>query len=136
LEERHILAKFISRTKRNIRKLNRSELSQSEADNEHLKIGLVICNVEEYIQANRSFKCSRYNPRLADSRVKETCPLCTGRHKLRECTSLQRDFKCINCMIYNNYNRSKTICTNHSSVDKNCPNLQAQLTKYKLNTDF
>jgi hypothetical protein len=53
----------------------------------------VICNVDKYIQVNRHFKCTRYNPRLADSRVEETCPLCTGRHNLRECTSPQRDFK-------------------------------------------
>jgi hypothetical protein len=80
----------------------------------------VICNVDEYIQENRRFKCSRYNSRLADYRDIETCPLCTGRHKLRECTSLQKYFNCINCMTCNVYNRSNTVYTNHSSVEKNC----------------
>jgi hypothetical protein len=39
-------------------------------------------------------------------------------------------------MTYNKYNHSKSIYTNHSSLDKNCPSLQAILTKYKQNTVY
>jgi hypothetical protein len=39
-------------------------------------------------------------------------------------------------MTYNKYNHSKSICTNHSSLDKKCPSLQAILMKYKQNTDY
>ena len=138
LEERDIIAKFIYRTKRNTRNLvvEVNTNTRKQLMNTRMKIGWVICNVEDYIHVNSCFKCSRYNHRLADCRGEETCPLCTGRHKLKECTASQNDFKCINCMTYNKYNQSKTICKNHSSFDKSCPNLQALLTNYKQNTGY
>jgi hypothetical protein len=40
------------------------------------------------------------------------------------------------CMIYNKYNPSETIYVKHSSLEKHCPSLQAQLTKYKQNTEY
>ena len=101
-----------------------------------IKIGWSISKTAEYIHVNRCFNFSRYNHRSAVCRGEETCPLCTGKHKLRECTSTQYDYKCINCMIYNKYNPRKTICVNHSSLDKHCPSLQAQLAKYKQNTEY
>ena len=45
-------------------------------------------------------------------------------------TASPTEFKCINCLTYNKYNQNKNICTNHSSLDKNCPSLQAILEKY------
>jgi hypothetical protein len=138
LKDTDITAKLIYRMKRNTRNLVIEVNSQTwkKIMNTRMKIGWVICNVADYIHINRCFKCSRYNHRLADCRGEETYPLCAERHKLRECTSLQDDFKCINRMIYNKYNPSKNICTNHSSLDKNCPSLQALLMKYKQNTDY
>jgi len=103
LEESDILAKFIYRTNRNTRNIVievRSHTGQ-QIMNTRKKIGWVICKFDDYIQVNKCFKCSRYNHRLADCRGEETCPLCTGSHKLRECTSPQKDFKFINCMAYN-----------------------------------
>jgi len=100
-----------------------------------MKIGWVSHNVDDYIPVNKYFKCSKHNHRLADCRGEEIC-LCTGRHKLRECTSSQNDFKCTNCTIYNKNKSSKYIGTNHYSLNKNCPNLQALLVKYKQNTDY
>jgi hypothetical protein len=103
--------------------------------NTRTKIGWVICNVAGYIDVNGCFKCSRYNHRLVDCRGGETCPLCTGRQTMG-ITFSRDELKCINYMIYNKYNPSKNICTNYSSLDKNCPSLQALLTKYKQNTDY
>ena len=138
LEESDISAKFIYRTKRNTRNLVVEVKSNARKQilNTRLKMGWVICKADDYIHVNRCFKCSRYNHRLAECRGEETCPLCTGRHKIRECTSSQNEYKCINCMTYNKYNSRKTISTNHSSLDKNCPSLQAILLKYKRNTDY
>ena len=36
--------------------------------NTRMKIGWEICNVDDYIQVNRCFRCSRYNHRFADCR--------------------------------------------------------------------
>jgi hypothetical protein len=138
LEESDISAKFIYRTKRNTRNLVVEVKSNAwkQILYTRLKIGWVICKADDYIHVNRCFKCSRYNHRLAKCRGEETCPLCTGRCKIRECTSSQNEYKCINCMTYNKYNSSKIICTNHSLLDKNCPSLQAILEKYKQNTNY
>jgi len=51
-------------------------------------LGWLICKIEDYVVGNRRFKCSRFNHRLHDCRGEETCPLCAGNHKLRECTAL------------------------------------------------
>jgi hypothetical protein len=48
-----------------------------------LKIGWLICKVDDYLVAKRCFKCSRFNHRHQDCRGEETCPLCAGGHKLR-----------------------------------------------------
>ena len=138
MEERDITAKFIYRTKRNTRNvvIEVNSHTRKKIMNSRMKIGWVICRVDDYLHVNRCFKCSRFNHRLTDCRREETCSLCTGKHKLRECTSSPNDYKCINCITYNKYNHSKTICTNHSSLDKNCPSLQALLMKYRQNTDY
>jgi hypothetical protein len=95
LEERDVTAKFIYRTKRNVRNLvvEVNCHTRKQILNTRMKIGWVICNVDNYIHVNRCFKCSRYNHRLPDCRGEET-----GRHKLRECRTSQNDFKCIDCM--------------------------------------
>ena len=108
MEERDITAEFIYRTKRYARNLVTEVNSHTRKQILNTKVGWVIYNVDDYIQVSRCFKCSRYNHKLADCRGEETCPLCTGRHKLRECTTSQNDFKCINCMTYYKYNHSKS----------------------------
>ena len=138
LEEDAITAKFIYRMKRNARNLvvEVNSHTRKQIMNTRMKIGWVICNVNDYTHVNRCFICSRFNHRHTECRGEETCPLCAGNHKLRECTTSQNEYKCINCVTYNKYNRSNTICTNHSSLDKNCPSLQALLMKHKQNTDY
>jgi hypothetical protein len=101
-----------------------------------LKIGWQICNTADYLVAMRCFKCSRFNHRHEDCKGEETCPLCAGRHKLRECTASSEQHKCINFITYNRYNKSEKIGENHSSLDRNCPSMQAVLAKYRQNTDY
>ena len=100
-----------------------------------LKKGWLICNVDDYLVAKRCFKYSRFNHRHHDCRGVEKCPLCAGGHKLKECRSPSEQYKCINCMTYNWYSKADKVSENHSSLDKNCPSMQAVLAKYRLNTD-
>ena len=51
---------------------------------EKVKLGWLICKMEDYMVANRCFKCSRFNHRARDCQGEETCPLCAGTHKLKE----------------------------------------------------
>ena len=123
--------KFIFRGKRNTRNLVIEVGSQTRLKifNTKLKIGWHICNTEDYVVVNRCFKCSKYNHKASHCRGVGTCPLCTGGHKLKECSAASSDYKCINC-------GNTKVCENHSSQDKSCPSLQAVIMKYKLNTDY
>ena len=101
-----------------------------------LKIGWQICKVEDYLVAMRCFKCSRFNHRHQDCKGEETCPLCAGGHKLKECKASAEHYKCVNCVTYNRYSKTGIIRENHSSLDKNCPSMRAVLDKYRQNTDY
>jgi len=59
-----------------------------------------------------------------------------GGHKLKECKAPAEHYKCINCMTYNQYSKADKISENHSSLDKNCPSMQAVLARYRQNTDY
>ena len=88
-----------------------------------IKIRWKLCKVDDYVTVTRCFNCSRFNHRHRDCKGEETCPLCAGSHKLKERPAEPRSYKCINCATYNKYKPKKIICTNHSSLDKNCPSL-------------
>ena len=133
-----IKAKFTYETKTHTRNLvvevgaqTRKQLLQQK-----VKLGWLLCKMEDYVVANRCFKCSRFNHKFRDCRGEETCPLCAGKHKLKECSAAPSDHKCINCIMYSKYNPNKHICTSHSALDKNCPSLLALLEKYRRNTDY
>jgi hypothetical protein len=94
-----------------------------------LKLGWLICSADDYLVVRRCFKCSRFNHRHQDCSGEETCPLRAGGHKLKECTAPAACYKCINCVTFNRYTKVEKISECHSSLDKNCPSLQAVLTK-------
>jgi hypothetical protein len=101
-----------------------------------VKLGWMICKAEDYLVATRCYKCSRFNHRHQDCRGEETCPLCAGRHKMKECTAKSTDYKCTNCATYNLHNKNARICDNHSTLDRNCPSLLALLERYRQNIDY
>jgi hypothetical protein len=101
-----------------------------------LKIGWLICNVDDYLVAKRCFRCSRFNHTHQECRGEETCPLCAGGHKLKDCKAPTEQYKCINCMVHNKYNKDEIISENHSLLDRNCPSMQAVIAKYIQNTDY
>ena len=101
-----------------------------------VKLGWMICKVENYLVATRCFKCSRFNHRHQDCRGEETCPLCAGRHKMKECTANSPEYKYINCATYNLHNKNARICDNHSTLDRKCPSLQVLLERYRQNIDY
>jgi hypothetical protein len=98
-----------------------------------VKLGWMICKVEDYLVATRCFKCSKFNHRHQDCRGEETCPLCAGRHKMKDCTANSSEYKCINCATYNLHNKNARICENHSTFDRNCTSLQVLLERYRQN---
>jgi len=101
-----------------------------------LKIGFEICKVGDYLVPTRCYKCSRFNHKHSDCKGVETCPHCAGKHKLKECTAPAREHKFINCITYNRHNKNEKVEENHSALRKDCPSLQAVLTKYRKNIDY
>jgi len=101
-----------------------------------LKMGWQICNGADNPVARRCFKCSRFNHRHKDYKGEEICPLCAEGHKLREYKASAEQYKCMNCITYNGYSKTGRIKENHSTLDKNCPSMQAVLEKYRQNTDY
>jgi len=130
-------ARFINKTKWGKTKTvtDAGPETRRKLQQKKLKTGWQICNVADYLVAKRRFKCSRFNHRHKDCKGEETCPLCDGGHKLRECKASAEQYKCINCVTYNRFSKTGRISENHSSLDKNCPSTQAVLDKYRQNTD-
>jgi len=134
----NINAKFIYVIKKHTRSLVvevgaqvRNSLLQNK-----VKLGWIICKIEDYVSVNRCFKCSRFNHRARDCRGEETCPLCAGRHRLRDCTASPQEYKCVDCITFTKFNPTKPACPNHSSLDKKCSSLQALKEKYRQNTNY
>jgi hypothetical protein len=131
-----INSKFMYETQRRTRNL----LIEANAHTgklliQKVKPGWLFYSIEDYLVANRCFKCSGFNHRFRGCRGTETCPLCAGSHRLKKCTAQPADYKCINCRTFNTHKNEK-ISENHSSLDRNCHSLQAALNKYRQNTDY
>jgi hypothetical protein len=94
-----INAKYIYEIKKHFRNLVVEVNAQTRKLHlqKKVKLGWIICKVEDYLVATRRFKCSRFKHRHQNCRGKETCPLCAGRHKMKECTANLSEYKCINC---------------------------------------
>jgi hypothetical protein len=138
LETGDIAAKYCYETKKHSKNLVVEVSAQTRKLLLHkkIKLGWTICKVEDYLVATRCFKCSRFNHRHQDCKGVETCPLCAGHHKMKECTANSSQFKCINCASFNLHNKNAIICDNHSTLDRNCPSLQVVLDRYRQNINY
>ena len=101
-----------------------------------LKVGWEISNVADYLVPTRCYKRSRYNDKHNECKGEETCPHCTGKHRMKECTTAASEMKCINCITYNRYNKEGKVNQNHSALSKDCPSLHAVLKRYKDNIQY
>jgi hypothetical protein len=133
-----IKAKFICKTKRGTRNLVIEVVSstRNKMMAARIRLGWLICRVGDYIVAKRCYRCSGYNHTYRECKGEETCPLCSGGHRLKECTATKADYKCVNCTTYNQHNHTTQNDTAHSSLDRKCPSLRAVLEKYKRNTAY
>jgi hypothetical protein len=86
-----------------------------------VKMEWMVCKLNDYIVAKRCLRCSRYNHSHKECKGEETCPLCAGNHKLKECTNPISEHKCINSMAYNKHHPRNLMDTALSSPEKKCP---------------
>jgi hypothetical protein len=101
-----------------------------------IKLRWTICRVDDHVVAKRCYRCSRYNHTSRECKGEATCSLCTGGHRLKDCTANKEEYKCINCIVHNHHSRTTKNDTSHSSLDRNCPSLGALLEKYGRNTAY
>jgi hypothetical protein len=100
-----------------------------------LRIGWNICKAADYLTPIDASS-------VADSTInteckgEDTCPHCTGQHKMKECTATTAEQKCINCIVYNKHSKERKINENHSAMSKDCPSLQAVLKRYRENVQY
>ena len=138
LNKGDINAKFSYVTKRHTRNLviEVSARTWRLLIQKKIKLAWIICSLGDYLVASRCFKCAKFNHRFRESRGIETCPLCAWNHALKDCSASSEDYKCINCHTFNTQNKGTKISDKHSALERNCPNLQAVLEKYRQNTDY
>jgi hypothetical protein len=132
LQAGDILPKYIFATKRETRNLVIEVLPQARRQilQTKLKLQWTICAVDR-ISVTRCFKCSGYNHRHRDCKSEEACPLCSGKHRMQECTTPRTHYRCANCMKFNSRNKDRKTPENHSALDQNCPSLQAMVKKHR-----
>jgi hypothetical protein len=133
-----MVAKFMYKTKKGNHNIvtevgpkTRKQILQNK-----LKLGWEICSAKDYLAPIRCFRCSRFNHKHNACKGEVTCPHCTGKHAMKECTASTSEHKCINCITYNSYTKNEKIRENHSALSKECPSLQAVLNKYRKNTEY
>ena len=138
LQTGHIQATYVFETRKNTRNLVIEVLPQIRRQiiQNKLKLQWVICKVDDYMAVNRCFECSGFNHRHKDCKSEEACPLCTGKHRLKDCTASRSDYKCINCMKFKEHSKDRKFQENNTTLDRNCPSLQAMIEKYRQNTNY
>ena len=138
LKDTDIVPKFLFKDKRNDNNLVIEVNSETRKKllGRKIKIGWNMCTNEDYIKVNRCFKCNKFNHRAKDCTGEITCPFCAGNHNMRECTATKEQFRCINCINFNNYNSNSPIDDHHSALDKDCSSYKVLLKKYILNTNY
>ena len=79
-----------------------------------LKLGWNMCNVDDYININRCYKCSKYNHRAQKCKGDLTCPIFAENHSLHQCMASKGQCKYINITTFNKYNHKSPIHAKHS----------------------
>lgn len=128
--------KFVSKNKQNYGNIIldvHSDIYKKIMELRKFNIGWKRCDIYDYINVIRCYKCAGFNHFARDCTSKVTCSKCAGEHKLNECNN---DItKCVNC--FNNVMKYKiNIDFYHSANDLDCPCYKRILEKIKSKVDY
>jgi hypothetical protein len=103
IEQDDITPRYIFQDKRKAKNLvvEVNSITRKKLLGKKMKLGWNMCNVDDYIRINRCYKCSKFNHRAQDCKGEVTCPICAGKHFLRECQATKEEYKCTNCVNFN-----------------------------------
>nr|CAI5820610.1 unnamed protein product [Callosobruchus analis] len=100
----------------------------------YIYVGFCKCSVTDHLGLLRCYKCSGLGHTEKNCKSSIVCPICSGEHRLKDCSS--DTLKCINC-VKNNENYRTKFNVNHSSSDENsCFVLQNYINRLKSNIDY
>jgi len=98
-----------------------------------VKLGWLICKIEDYLFSNRCFSCSRFNHRFRECRGEETYPMCMK-------PQAERMYSISNGI---QIHQLPDVQQNRTGIKKSVtatlqwmPQLKAILEKYVQNTDY
>lgn len=83
-----------------------------------------ICNVYEYVNVMRCFRCCGYNHKSSVCRNKMACLRCGGKHKIKECEA--NISECINCK-QTGEKLKLNLDLNHPAWSRICPVYQKKI---------
>lgn len=102
--------------------------------NGKLFVGYNICDVYDSIEIKRCFNCSGFNHFSKSCNNQLHCPLCSDGHMVKDCKNSV--LKCINCVKYNEINKSN-ISIDHAAWDsKECFVFKQKISEFKSHLQF
>lgn len=138
LQENDVTPRFIFKDRKGKTNLIMEVNSETrkKLEGRKLKVGWNMCGHDDYIKINRCYKCNKYNHRANDCTGTLTCPLCAGNHSMRECTAQRNQYRCINCIRFNQFNTKDPADEHHSALDKSCNQYKIKLKNYIDHINF
>lgn len=89
-----------------------------------IKIGLNICNVFEFVDVLRCYRCCGYSHKSNVCRNKVACLRCGGEHKIKDCQANRSE--CVNCK-QTGEKLKLNLDTNHPVWSRTCPIYQKKI---------
>lgn len=130
-----IKRKFLSKNKKygNIVMEVEGEIYKILIKKEKINIGWKKCNVYEYDNIIRCYKCGAFNHMAKECKNEESCSKCAGPHKTTQCTA--KESKCINC-IHANQKLRMNLNINHMAQDRECPCYKRIVEKLRSKVNY
>lgn len=103
--------------------------------NEKINIGWKKCRITDHVSILRCFNCSKFGHYSKDCNSERTCPLCMQDHRLSECKSSEKEYKCVNCKSAADKYKTN-VKFNHSALDNQCPSYLRVLKSRKRRINY
>ncbi|XP_073979944.1 uncharacterized protein [Rhodnius prolixus] len=101
-----------------------------------IKMGWNVCPVVDHLTISRCYNCNKFGHHTSQCKGTTTCPLCTAKHSLKECTVRETEYSCVNCIQYKYSPANKQVDTNHAALSKACPCYIHKTNIKKSNIDY
>ncbi len=89
-----------------------------------IKIGMNVCNVYEFVNVTRCYKCCGYNHKANVCKNNKACLRCGGDHNIKECEANKNE--CVNCKRTGE-KLKLNLYLNHLVWSRECPIYQKKI---------